>query len=82
MEALLKFVQTYRTQQSEFLNPVRISRRKERMPKVKVNGLNINYEKQGSGEPLILVPFLTADHTCYAFQIPVYLFLAFQDPKV
>jgi len=52
------------------------------MPKVKVNGLNINYEKQGSGEPLILVPFLTADHTCYAFQIPVYLFLAFQDPKV
>src|SRR5258707_1182666 len=42
------------------------------MPKVKVNDLNINYEQQGSGEPLILLPFLTADNACYAFQVAEY----------
>lgn len=42
------------------------------MPKVQANGLTINYEQQGSGEPLILIPFLTADHTCYSFQVPEY----------
>ena len=42
------------------------------MPKVKVNDLNINYDQQGSGEPLILLPFLTADNACYAFQVPEY----------
>lgn len=42
------------------------------MPKVKVNGININYDQQGSGEPLVLIPFLTADHTCYAFQVAEY----------
>lgn len=42
------------------------------MPKVKVNGINMNYEKQGSGEPLILIPFLSADNACYAFQVPEY----------
>lgn len=42
------------------------------MPKVKANNLTINYEQQGSGEPLILIPFLSADHACYAFQVAEY----------
>ena len=42
------------------------------MPKVKANGINMNYEKQGTGEPLILIPFLSADNACYAFQVPEY----------
>src|SRR3972149_6570362 len=42
------------------------------MPKVKVNDINMNYEKQGAGEPLILIPFTTADNACYAFQVPEY----------
>ena len=42
------------------------------MPKVKVNKISINYEQQGTGEPLILIPYLTADHACYAFQVAEY----------
>lgn len=42
------------------------------MAKVKVNDINMNYEKQGSGEPLILIPFTSADNACYAFQTPEY----------
>jgi pimeloyl-ACP methyl ester carboxylesterase len=42
------------------------------MPKVAVNNISMNYEQQGSGEPLILVPFLSADHACYAFQVAEY----------
>jgi pimeloyl-ACP methyl ester carboxylesterase len=42
------------------------------MPKVKANNITMNYDQQGSGEPLILVPFLTADHACYAFQVAEY----------
>ena len=42
------------------------------MPKVKANNLIMNYEQQGSGEPLILIPFLSADHACYAFQVAEY----------
>jgi 3-oxoadipate enol-lactonase len=42
------------------------------MPKVKANGININYEKTGQGEPLIMIPFLSADNACYAFQTPDY----------
>lgn len=42
------------------------------MPKVEANGIKINYEQQGSGEPLILIPYLTADHECYAYQVPEY----------
>jgi pimeloyl-ACP methyl ester carboxylesterase len=37
-----------------------------------VHNLTLNYEQQGSGEPLILIPYLTADHACYAFQVPEY----------
>ncbi len=39
------------------------------MPKVKVRNLTMNYDQQGAGEPLILIPYLTADHACYAFQV-------------
>jgi len=42
------------------------------MPKVKANGININYAQQGSGEPLILIPYLSAEHACYAFQVAEY----------
>lgn len=42
------------------------------MPQVNVDGLTINYDVQGSGEPLLLIPYLSADHACYAFQLPAY----------
>lgn len=42
------------------------------MPKVNVNGLTMNYEQQGSGEPLLLIPYLAADNACYAFQVAEY----------
>jgi 3-oxoadipate enol-lactonase len=42
------------------------------MPKVKANNLTINYDQQGSGEPLILIPYLAADYACYAFQVSEY----------
>ena len=42
------------------------------MPKVKANNITLNYEQQGSGEPLVLIPFLTAEHACYAFQVADY----------
>ena len=42
------------------------------MPKVKANNITINYDQQGAGEPLILIPYLTADHACYAFQAAEY----------
>ena len=42
------------------------------MPKVKTNRITLNYDQQGSGPPLILIPFLTADNTCYTFQVADY----------
>jgi pimeloyl-ACP methyl ester carboxylesterase len=42
------------------------------MPQVRVNGLTINYDVQGDGEPLLLIPYTSADHACYAFQLPAY----------
>ncbi len=42
------------------------------MPKVKVNDITMNYEQQGAGEPLILIPYLAADNACYAFQVADY----------
>ena len=42
------------------------------MPKVKANNITMNYDQQGSGEPLVLIPYLAADHACYAFQVPEY----------
>jgi pimeloyl-ACP methyl ester carboxylesterase len=50
------------------------SRRKEEraMPTVKANGITMNYDRQGSGEPLLLIPYLAADNACYAFQVADY----------
>ncbi len=42
------------------------------MPKVKVHDINMNYDQQGAGEPLILIPYLAADYACYAFQVAEY----------
>jgi pimeloyl-ACP methyl ester carboxylesterase len=42
------------------------------MPKVQANGITMNYEQQGAGEPLILIPYLAADYACYAFQVADY----------
>ena len=42
------------------------------MPKIKANNITFNYEQQGNGEPLILIPYLAADHACYAFQVADY----------
>jgi pimeloyl-ACP methyl ester carboxylesterase len=32
----------------------------------------MNYDQQGAGEPLVLIPYLAADHACYAFQVAEY----------
>jgi pimeloyl-ACP methyl ester carboxylesterase len=42
------------------------------MPRVEVDGLMINYDVQGEGEPLLLIPYTSADHACWAFQLPAY----------
>ena len=42
------------------------------MPKVKANNITINYDQQGTGEPLILIPYLAVDYACYAFQVAEY----------
>src|SRR6202789_2656263 len=42
------------------------------VPKIKVNDITMNYEPQGSGEPLVLIPYLAADNACYAFQVAEY----------
>jgi 3-oxoadipate enol-lactonase len=42
------------------------------MPNVTANHITMNYEQQGAGEPLILIPYLAADHACYAFQVAEY----------
>src|ERR1700683_2778939 len=42
------------------------------MPVVQANGIDINYEVQGEGEPMVLIPYTAADHACYAFQVPEY----------
>ena len=42
------------------------------MPQVEVDGLTINYDVQGEGEPLLLIPYTSADHACYAFQLGSY----------
>src|ERR1700759_2164670 len=42
------------------------------MSQVEVEGVGINYDVQGEGEPLLLIPYLSADYACYAFQLPAY----------
>src|ERR1700722_1137017 len=42
------------------------------MPVVEANGIDVYYEVQGEGEPLVLIPYLAADQACYAFQVADY----------
>ena len=42
------------------------------MSQVEVDGLTINYDVLGEGDPLLLIPYTSADHACYAFQLPSY----------
>src|SRR5262245_57865419 len=42
------------------------------MPKIRAGNITMNYEQQGSGEPLVLIPYLAADNACYAFQVADY----------
>jgi pimeloyl-ACP methyl ester carboxylesterase len=42
------------------------------MPQVDVDGLTINYDVQGEGDPLVLIHYTSADHACWAFQLPAY----------
>lgn len=42
------------------------------MAKIKVNDITMNYDQQGAGEPLLLIPYLAADNACYAFQLADY----------
>ena len=42
------------------------------MPVVQANGIDIYYEVQGDGEPLVMIPYLAADQACYAFQVGDY----------
>src|SRR6516225_9640842 len=42
------------------------------MPKIRANNIIMNYDQQGTGEPLILIPYLAADYACYAFQVAEY----------
>jgi 3-oxoadipate enol-lactonase len=42
------------------------------MPVVRAGKITMHYEQQGTGKPLVLIPYLAADHACYAFQVPAY----------
>src|SRR5690349_4996598 len=42
------------------------------MPQAEVDGVRINFDVQGEGEPLLLIPYTSADHAYYAFQLPSY----------
>ena len=42
------------------------------MPHVQANDIEVYYEVQGEGEPLVLIPYLAADQACYAFQVADY----------
>jgi len=42
------------------------------MPKARISNITMNYDQQGGGEPLLLIPYLAADHACYAFQVADY----------
>jgi len=42
------------------------------VPTVQANGLDIYYEVQGEGEPVVLIPYLAVDQACYAFQLAEY----------
>jgi pimeloyl-ACP methyl ester carboxylesterase len=42
------------------------------VPYVQANNIEVYYEVQGEGEPLVLIPYLAADQACYAFQVADY----------
>jgi pimeloyl-ACP methyl ester carboxylesterase len=42
------------------------------MPTASLGDIAMHYETEGSGDPLILIPYLSADYACYAFQTPEY----------
>jgi pimeloyl-ACP methyl ester carboxylesterase len=42
------------------------------MPTVLANDIDVYYEVQGEGEPMVLIPYLAADQACYAFQVAEY----------
>src|SRR6266508_4745618 len=42
------------------------------MPTVRANDIDIYYEQQGAGEPMVLIPYLAIDQACYAFQVADY----------
>jgi pimeloyl-ACP methyl ester carboxylesterase len=42
------------------------------MPTVRAGDIDVHYETQGSGEPLVLIPYLALDQACYAFQVAHY----------
>jgi pimeloyl-ACP methyl ester carboxylesterase len=42
------------------------------MPKIQAGNITMHYDQQGSGEPLVLIPYLAADCACYAFQVADY----------
>lgn len=42
------------------------------MAKIRAGTITMNYDQQGSGEPLVLIPYLAADYACYAFQVADY----------
>jgi pimeloyl-ACP methyl ester carboxylesterase len=42
------------------------------MPVVRANEIDVYYEVTGTGEPLVLIPYLAADQACYAFQVAEY----------
>ena len=42
------------------------------MPTMRAGQITMHYDQQGAGEPLVLIPYLAADHACYAFQVAEY----------
>jgi pimeloyl-ACP methyl ester carboxylesterase len=42
------------------------------MPKVRVNGIGLNYVEAGTGDPLLLIMGFGGDHLAWAFQVPVF----------
>jgi pimeloyl-ACP methyl ester carboxylesterase len=42
------------------------------MPTIRAGDITMNYDQQGTGEPLVLIPYLAADPACYAFQVAEY----------
>jgi len=42
------------------------------MPRIRAGNITMNYDQQGDGEPLVLIPYLAADCACYAFQVVDY----------